>query len=328
MNKNTLTNRELTVLLKTFAEMYRDNLENKNIMFVFGNDKLDFIETAFTPDNFQHLTGISYFGVRNTERFYNICLSEELQENRIIQNNPKLIKLKFDVLSQTMKIHKTANMIGSYNGNSYSVYSELDTKKLAGSENACLGFIPIKDYYIPNTNLNTSIFPNKLKYLLSNDKSPILLTFRKNITEEKYTELTHFKKNLDLTTLTLPIEIRNKINVSEFNFSDKNKEKQEIADPELSDFRIERQMGGKFDVTYREKTLQYELTHGSDNINRLAEVIAKDFNTSQKLALKIIKNAEEQNKLEKLIVDENIPQQLEHSDKDLGMDIDENDIND
>ncbi|MDR0918702.1 MAG: hypothetical protein LBM93_05560, partial [Oscillospiraceae bacterium] len=265
MKEVKLSNYEIVINLVKYAELYKNNLENKNIMFVFQNgNNLEYIETAFLNENFQHLTGVEYRGLKDTVEFYELCLKSKLEENKIKQSNPKLIKLKFDVLNETMKIHQTANMIGSYNGNGYSIFPELKTDKLAGSVNACLGFIPIKDYYIPNTNLNTSIFPNKLKFLLSNDKSPILLTFRKNITEEKYTELTRYKKNLDLTTLTLPVEIRNKINVSEFNFSDKNKEQQEIADPELSDFRIERQMGGKFDVTYREMTLQYELTHGSD----------------------------------------------------------------
>ncbi|MDR0920100.1 MAG: hypothetical protein LBM93_12795 [Oscillospiraceae bacterium] len=307
MNDDNLSNATILSKLIQYAKMYRDNLENKNILFVFKDDKdVDYIETEFLAKNFQHLTGVKYRGLKDTVKFYELCLDSKLEEHKIKQTKPLLIKLKFNVLSQTMKIHKTANMIGSYNGNSYSIYSDLETKKLAGSQNACLGFIPIGDYFIPNTNLDTSIFPNKLKYLLrEDDRSPILLTFRKNIEDKQYTELTHVMKKLDLQTLKLPKEILEKINVPEF-FPQKNEmvtkilnEKQNVAKT-AEDFDVNR-LVGEHAFTVRDKdntSKKYKILHGDEHEEVIARQIASDFNVSEEIAKDIFSNAIEKNALE------------------------------
>jgi len=92
-------------------------------------------------------------------------------------------------------------MIGDFNNNGVA----LKTEKLAGSVSACLGFVPYGRFYVPNSNLSVSI-KEKVDYY-----KPILVTFRKNIKDDEYSEITYTKKGLDFSTLTLPTEILSKL---------------------------------------------------------------------------------------------------------------------
>ena len=54
---------EIIKRLSNGAKTYKENLLNKNILFIFENKEeknLNFIETIFLPSNFLHLTGIKY----------------------------------------------------------------------------------------------------------------------------------------------------------------------------------------------------------------------------------------------------------------------------
>ena len=64
---------EIIKIICESAHKYRENLLNKNIIFIFENrktKKIDFVETLCTKYNFLHLTGIDYY--QNSIKFFKI----------------------------------------------------------------------------------------------------------------------------------------------------------------------------------------------------------------------------------------------------------------
>lgn len=66
-----------------YAEKYKRNLQNKNIMFIFLNqNKLEYMETKFTKSNFLHLTGIKLKNKSlNANSFFDRCIKNRITKN-------------------------------------------------------------------------------------------------------------------------------------------------------------------------------------------------------------------------------------------------------
>ena len=153
MNDNQVAN----AIVKN-AKIYKANLENKNILFIFQsreNKEIGSIETLFEPKQFLHLTGvlINRKNVRSAIDFYELAISEKLNPSHFQQENKRLVEDKLNAFNQTMFIHKTAKEIGNFNNNSANLY----TDKISGNTTACLGFIVNDGVYIPNTNLYSNV---------------------------------------------------------------------------------------------------------------------------------------------------------------------------
>lgn len=142
----------LTIIISS-AKYYEENLENRNIMFVFQEEqnKIKYIETVFLPRNFLHLTGIKIINqnIKSSTEFYHLCLKNQLTISDFEFNSNGTTPLKLKILPQILKIHKITKMIGDYN----NIKPYLSTKKIAGGIHACLGFKQEGNYYIPNTAL-------------------------------------------------------------------------------------------------------------------------------------------------------------------------------
>lgn len=66
------------------AKLYQNNLENKNIMFVYKDDKIRYVETKFNKSNFLHLTGVKLLNENmKAIPFYNKCLKNRIKESDI-----------------------------------------------------------------------------------------------------------------------------------------------------------------------------------------------------------------------------------------------------
>jgi len=70
--------------LHNCAKLYQQNLENRNIMFVYKVDGIKYIETKFTKANFLHLTGVQVLN-NNLKAipFYDKCIKQRLKESDI-----------------------------------------------------------------------------------------------------------------------------------------------------------------------------------------------------------------------------------------------------
>lgn len=98
------------------AETYRDELNNRNLLFVCmdRHKKLSYFEVAFYNYNFTHLTGLrpcnQKFGnnVTSTDRlsavvFYDRCISHKLSPDDFEFSDQGTTPLKLDALSFVIK---------------------------------------------------------------------------------------------------------------------------------------------------------------------------------------------------------------------------------
>ena len=192
---------------------YDKNLRNKNVMFIIENkDKTISKEEVYFPRaSYYHLTGIilyDKFGKRvNSYKFYNLIKDKRLSlEEYTIKNKDRTTDLKLQVLPQLMKLDKNANMIGEFNNN--SIY--LQTKKLAGNINCCMGFVKDKKskMYVPNTALKMDIRD------ITINRGKIVAILKKDANEQLYNNITYINKNYKLENIIKEKEIRNFINLT------------------------------------------------------------------------------------------------------------------
>ena len=127
-------------------------------------------------------------------------------EEYTIKNKDRTTDLKLQVLPQLMKLDKIANMIGEFNNN--SIY--LQTKKIVGNINCCMGFVKDKKskIYVPNTALKMDIRDITIY------RGKIVAILKKDATEQLYNNLTYLNKNYKLERIIKESEIINTINLT------------------------------------------------------------------------------------------------------------------
>ena len=189
------------------AKQYHENLENKNLLFIFGSlQSPECFEATFLPRHFLHLTGVEPVEdrVRSSTDFYDRCLKGRLRPSDFSITKNGTAEMKLTVLSQLMRVYKTAKMIGDYDFTKSVLYTE----KLAGNVSACMGFIRDDKYYIPNTALREDI-----RDVTHRPQKRILAIYRKQVREPSYTELCYTAKGISISDVTMPEGIVNKIAV-------------------------------------------------------------------------------------------------------------------
>lgn len=66
------------------AKLYQQNLENKNVMFIYKEEEIKYIETKFTKSNFLHLTGVKILNENiKANSFYDRCIKNRISETDI-----------------------------------------------------------------------------------------------------------------------------------------------------------------------------------------------------------------------------------------------------
>ena len=202
--------------LKKCANDYKMNLENKKIIFIIENkdQTLSKFEVAMFPRNFKHFTGLELLDngrkVDSIE-FYKRCLRNSINENNIILKDSTNYS-KLEILPQLMNLDKTAKMIGQYDNS--KIY--LQTDKIIGNINACMGFIRGTKEYIPNTVLKEDI-RNRTK-----ERKKVIAILKKKLLDNSYRKITYLKKNYDIFKL---LECKNIENLIDFkNLTSNNKE--------------------------------------------------------------------------------------------------------
>lgn len=162
------------------AKIYNENLENRNLLFIFGTEKSpEFFEASFLPRNFLHLTGVKIFEERifGSVDFYERCLRGKLSPSDFSFADNGTTDMKLSILTQLMKIQTCAKMVGLYDHTKSVLYTE----KIAGNIYAYMGFIKENDYYIPNTALREDIRDISIR-----PQKRVLAIFKKNISEKFY----------------------------------------------------------------------------------------------------------------------------------------------
>ena len=187
---------EAIKIMSECAKRYHDNLEGKNVLFLFGSPQCpEFFEVTFLPRNFQHLTGVELMGrITSSVDFYDRCRKERLNTSDFAMPPRGMAEVKLTVLPQLMSIHKSARMVGDYNNSKPVLYTE----KLAGNITACMGFIHGNKYYMPNTALK-----NDIRDIVGQQKR-VIATFRKSVKALTYAELCYAAKGIDLSVVPFP----------------------------------------------------------------------------------------------------------------------------
>ena len=186
------------------AKAYRENLANKNLLFLFGTSRTpEYFEASFLPRNFLHLTGVKLSArLSSSTDFYDLSLRGQLSPADFDMPQDGITETKLSILPQLMQLHRCAKMIGDYDNTRPLLYTE----KLAGNISACLGFTREKDYYIPNTALredirNISVSPTK----------QVLAIFKKDAKQELYITLCYTAKKIDISVVKLPDSLKQKL---------------------------------------------------------------------------------------------------------------------
>lgn len=196
--------------LNKAAQIYENNFCNKNLLIVYNNTiNPNIIEIKAVATNFLHLTGVSVneknilndIEDRNSnvkEVFYLKCLNGRLKENDFEIKKDGSTYQKLDVILTTLNMSKNAKMIGDYN--EQRVY--LQTDKLVGNTNSCLGLCRNGNYYAPNTVLKGDIRDD------THNVSRVLAVLSKQINEHDYNEKKYVAKEIDIQKLLQTISSR------------------------------------------------------------------------------------------------------------------------
>ena len=190
------TKKEAIQVVTTCAKIYDDELNNKQLMFMFKNKlgQICFVEVSFSASNFMHLTGLKSSKISKKD-FYKKCLDGKLRESDFEFADDGTTNLKLAVLLSVINAHLGATMIGDFNSPRLKLY----TDKLVGGTKACVGLKKSNAVsYVPNTVLNEDIRKE------ASDICEVLAVFRKNINESLYNEVTHKGRSLDPQALSLP----------------------------------------------------------------------------------------------------------------------------
>ena len=214
--------REIIKIIENCAIKYKNNLSNKNLLFVYYDKNIvKYIETKFLPSNFLHLTGIKYERESNNNaiKFYKDILDKKVSLKNLKIVNEGIIKLKLNILNMILDINYSAKMIGEFNSNFKNL---LRTEKIIGTNVYSMGFIKVGDYYIPNTTLKEDIRN------ITNKTNRVIAIFSKKIKEKQYSKLTYINKKNELVQIFKNKEIISKIDIKNLhsknmNYNDKIK---------------------------------------------------------------------------------------------------------
>ncbi len=196
------TKKQAIDIVVNCAEKYRDELNNRNLLFVCmdKHKQLSYIEVTFHDYSYMHMTGLRPVkksqGENNEEltvysaaEFYERCLAHRLSPDDFDFSDKGTTPMKLDILPYIINKSLMVNMVGDFS----SMRPKLYTEKLAGGTKACVGFVKDKESgeYIPNTVLKEDIRNNVSDYVR------VIVTYRKKISEEKYSEIVYFTRKID-----------------------------------------------------------------------------------------------------------------------------------
>lgn len=198
------------------AKLYRDNLEDQKILFLFAQPseiKKELIEgkvlssikgyeVAFHRYNFMHMTGVKLNKTETVSaiHFYEKCLDQRLTEHDFFLAKDGSTGQKLDILEHMMRIKKNVTMIGEFADRGPKLFTE----KVAGNVCGCIGFV--KDR---NTGLNVpnTLLKKDIRDVTAKPYYKVFVVASKHYTEEKYLVFNKIDKSIDMSCCYFPEEI-------------------------------------------------------------------------------------------------------------------------
>lgn len=214
--------RAIQILTKA-AELYRDNLEDQKVLFLYGvpseinkqlqtKDKclssMQYYEVAFHRCNFLHLTGVRLNKVDTASaiHFYQKCLDKRLKEEDFSFSKDGSTGQKLDILEKMMLIKQNATMIGDFTDRGPKLFTE----KVAGNICGCIGFVQDK-----NTKLNVpnTLLKKDIRDVTAQPTYKVFAVFAKAYTENKYSHISKLDKSIDLQEVHFVDKIEEMLNI-------------------------------------------------------------------------------------------------------------------
>ena len=190
------------------AELYRDNLEDQKILFLYGLpsevrkqlqteekvlSSIQGYEVAFHRYNFLHLTGVrlNKSEIASAIHFYEKCLDKRLTEQDFSLAKDGSTGQKLDILESMMQIKRNVTMIGEFTDRGPKLFTE----KVAGNVCGCIGFVQDK-----NTKLNVpnTLLKKDIRDVTAQPTYKVFAVISKHYTEDKYSVFTKLDKNIKL----------------------------------------------------------------------------------------------------------------------------------
>lgn len=202
------------------AKQYQQKLLNKKLIIIYRERRenaIHHIEVIFHARNFQHLTGLELIDkngnvLRNQSmNFLRKCIENKLGLEEFQFKPDGTTHLKLAALPVLMDITKITKITGDYN----NVRPYLFVDKVIGGVNFCLGLSKEKDIYVPSSALLEDIKK------LTDSPSQVLAILEKGSDTDIYSTVKHVAKGLNLNHITLPPEIKAKINLDNYVYRGK-----------------------------------------------------------------------------------------------------------
>ena len=212
--------RAIQIMTKS-VEIYRDNLEDQKILFLYGLpsevkkqlqterkilSSIQGYEVAFHRYNFLHLTGVrlNKSGTASAIHFYQKCIDKRLTENDFVFAKDGSTGQKLDILENMMHIKKNVTMIGDFTDRGPKLFSE----KVAGNVCGCIGFVQDR-----NTKLNVpnTLLKKDIRDVTAQPVYKVFAVISKHYTDDKYSMIAKIDKSINLNECYFSEEIENLI---------------------------------------------------------------------------------------------------------------------
>ncbi len=220
--KDVVTNKRHAIQIITkAAELYRENLEDQKILFLYGQpsevrkqlqteekvlSSIQGYEVAFHRYNFLHLTGVrlNKSETASAIHFYEKCLDKRLTEQDFSLAKDGSTGQKLDILESMMQIKKNVTMIGEFTDRGPKLFTE----KVAGNVCGCIGFVQDR-----NTKLNVpnTLLKKDIRDVTAQPAYKVFAVISKHYTEDKYSIFTKLDKNIKLNECHFSEKIENLI---------------------------------------------------------------------------------------------------------------------
>lgn len=212
--------RAIQIMTKA-AELYRDNLEDQKVLFLYGVpsevkkelhtegkflSSIKGCEVVFHRYNFLHLTGVrlNKDETASAIHFYQKCLDKRLTENDFSLAKDGSTGQKLDILESMMLIKKNVTMIGEFTDRGPKLFTE----KVAGNVCGCIGFVKDK-----NTKLNVpnTLLKKDIRDVTAHPTYKVYAVISKHYTEDKYSIISKIDKSIDINECNFSEEIKSLI---------------------------------------------------------------------------------------------------------------------
>lgn len=187
------------------AEMYQENLLDKNILLVgLQGSEVDYLELRFLARSFKHLTGVRTQSKSvSAMYFWRKCTGHNLSEADLALDNSGFAAMKLRASLSMFRPDLSAREFGRPNGSRLNV----DAEVFAGDQQACMGFRNYEGEYLDPMTLLSSPVGKEVK---RGDRYKVVGVFSKSIRWPYYTTAIRTASTVDWHHIvhSLPNELK------------------------------------------------------------------------------------------------------------------------